>query len=156
MDRCVLLTSTPSWVVLPRGDHSGCALVIARRGETTRSGVDVNNTHLPMINPLNTSTTLTINAKKFMTTILSTNCNYIWMSSWGSEWQGCNTSFHVLCVIDFKLCLWCYKPMPELMMTKIQGSISISRPSFQVWGFPLSKYESHETIVTLWWKFLYW
>ena len=53
MDRCVLLTSTPSWVVSPRGDHSGCALVIARRGETTHSGVDVNNTHLSMINPLN-------------------------------------------------------------------------------------------------------
>ena len=30
-----------------------CALVIARRGETTHSGVDVNNTHLSMINPLN-------------------------------------------------------------------------------------------------------
>ena len=53
MDGCVLLTSTPSCVVSPRGDHSGCALVIARRGETTHSGVDVNNTHLTMINPLN-------------------------------------------------------------------------------------------------------
>ena len=52
MDRCVLLTSTPSWVVSPRGDHEGCALVIARRGETTHEGVDVNNTHLSMINPL--------------------------------------------------------------------------------------------------------
>ena len=40
MDRCVLLTSTPSCVVSPRG-------------ETTHSGVDVNNTHLSMINPLN-------------------------------------------------------------------------------------------------------
>ena len=28
-----------------------CALVIARRGETTHSGVDVNNAHLSMINP---------------------------------------------------------------------------------------------------------
>ena len=27
------------------------ALVIARRGKTTHSGVDVNNTHLSMINP---------------------------------------------------------------------------------------------------------
>ena len=51
MDRCVLLTSTPC-VVSPRGDHSGCTLVIARCGETTHSGVDVNNTHLSMINPL--------------------------------------------------------------------------------------------------------
>ena len=51
MDRCVLLTSTPEWVVSPRGDHSGCALVIAWRGETTHEGVDVNNTHLSMINP---------------------------------------------------------------------------------------------------------
>ena len=58
MDRCVLLTSTPSWVVSPRGDHSGCALVIARRGETTHSGVDVNNTHLSMINPLSTVYTI--------------------------------------------------------------------------------------------------
>ena len=52
MDGCVLLTSTPSCVVSPRGDPSGCALGIARRGETTHSGVDVNNTHPSMINPL--------------------------------------------------------------------------------------------------------
>ena len=32
---------------------SRCALGIARRGETTHSGVDVNNTHPSMINPLN-------------------------------------------------------------------------------------------------------
>ena len=38
MDRCVLLTSTPECVVSPRG-------------ETTHEGVDVNNTHLSMINP---------------------------------------------------------------------------------------------------------
>ena len=31
----------------------GCALGITRRGETTHSGVDVNNTHPSMINPLN-------------------------------------------------------------------------------------------------------
>ena len=42
MDGCVLLTSTPSCVVSPRG-------------ETTHSGVDVNNTHPSMINPLNTT-----------------------------------------------------------------------------------------------------
>ena len=52
MDKCVLLISTPSCVVSPRGDHSGCAHVITRRGETTHSGVDVNNTHLSMINSL--------------------------------------------------------------------------------------------------------
>ena len=46
-------TKTPSCVVSPRGDHSGCVLVIARRGDTTHSGVDVNNTPLSMINPLN-------------------------------------------------------------------------------------------------------
>ena len=40
MDGCVLLTSTPECVVSPRG-------------ETTHSGVDVNNTHPSMINPLN-------------------------------------------------------------------------------------------------------
>ena len=39
MDGCVLLTSTPSCVVSPRG-------------ETTHQGVDVNNTHPSMINPL--------------------------------------------------------------------------------------------------------
>ena len=38
MDRCVLLTSIPECVVSPRG-------------ETTHSGVDVNNTHLSIINP---------------------------------------------------------------------------------------------------------
>ena len=38
MDGCVLLTSTPECVVSPRG-------------ETTHSGVDVNNTHPSMINP---------------------------------------------------------------------------------------------------------
>ena len=53
MDRCVLLTSTPWCVVLLRGDQEGAALVIAQRGETTHSGVNVNNTHLSMINPLN-------------------------------------------------------------------------------------------------------
>ena len=57
MDGCVLLTSTPSCVVSPRGDPSGCALGIARRGETTHSGVDVNNTHPSMINPLNNTET---------------------------------------------------------------------------------------------------
>ena len=40
-----------SWVLSPRGDHSGCALLIAWHGETTHSGVDVNNIHLSMINP---------------------------------------------------------------------------------------------------------
>ena len=39
MDRCVLLTSTAECVVWP------C-------GETTHEGVDVNNTHLSMINPV--------------------------------------------------------------------------------------------------------
>ena len=38
MDRCVLLTSTPECVVSPRG-------------ETTHAGVDVNSTHVSMINP---------------------------------------------------------------------------------------------------------
>ena len=37
MDRCVLLTSTPECVVSPRS-------------ETTHEGVDVNHTHLSMIN----------------------------------------------------------------------------------------------------------
>ena len=49
----LIALDSSSWVVSPRGDHSGCALVIARRGETTHSGVDVHNTHLSMINPLN-------------------------------------------------------------------------------------------------------
>ena len=38
MDRCVLLKTTPEWVVSPHG-------------ETTHEVVDVNNTHLSMINP---------------------------------------------------------------------------------------------------------
>ena len=62
MDGCVLLTSTPSCVVSPRGDPSGCALGIARRGETTHSGVDVNNTHPSMINPLNNDLDIGINS----------------------------------------------------------------------------------------------
>ena len=37
----------------PSQKFLGAALVIARCGETTHSGVDVNNTHLSMINPLN-------------------------------------------------------------------------------------------------------
>ena len=45
MDSYVVLTSTTSCVVSPRGDHSGCALVIARRGETAHEGVDVNTTY---------------------------------------------------------------------------------------------------------------
>ena len=50
---CVVDIKSPSWVVSRRGDHSGCGLVIAWRGETTHSGVDINNTHLSLINPLN-------------------------------------------------------------------------------------------------------
>ena len=38
MDSCGLLTSTPECVVSPRG-------------ETRHEGVDVNNTHLSVINP---------------------------------------------------------------------------------------------------------
>ena len=53
MDRCVLLTSTPLCVVSPWDNHWGCAFVIAERGETALSEVDVNSTHLSMINPLN-------------------------------------------------------------------------------------------------------
>ena len=47
MDGFVLLTSTPSCVVSPRGPRDRPAR------ETTHSGVDVNNTHSSMINPLN-------------------------------------------------------------------------------------------------------
>ena len=36
-----------------------CAPAIARRSETTHSGVDVNNTHLSMINPLNINLAMT-------------------------------------------------------------------------------------------------
>ena len=39
-------------IILVDSDGNCCALVIARRGETTHSGVDVNNTHLSMIDPL--------------------------------------------------------------------------------------------------------
>ena len=52
MDGCVLLTSTPSCVVSPRrAIPRAPARGIARRGETTHEGVDVNNTHPSMINP---------------------------------------------------------------------------------------------------------
>ena len=46
MDRCVLLTSTPGFVVSPRR-------VIIRRGETIHSGVDVNNIQRAIHDPLN-------------------------------------------------------------------------------------------------------
>ena len=49
MDKCVLLTSTPSCVVSPRGDHSGGALVIARRGETTYSAVSFRDISLSFV-----------------------------------------------------------------------------------------------------------
>ena len=53
MDGCVLLTSTPECVVspqraIPRAQPEG-----SPRSETTHKGVDVNNTHPSMINPLN-------------------------------------------------------------------------------------------------------
>ena len=38
---------------LAAGRSEGCALGITRRGETTHSGVDVNNTHTSTINPFN-------------------------------------------------------------------------------------------------------
>ena len=40
------------WVPFRKPPFSACILVIAWRGTTTHSGVDVNNTHLSMINPL--------------------------------------------------------------------------------------------------------
>ena len=51
MDRCVLLTSTPERVVSPRRAITGAQPEWSPRGETTHEGVDVNNTHLSMINP---------------------------------------------------------------------------------------------------------
>ena len=53
MDRCVLLTSTPECVVSPRRAITSAQPEWSPRGETTHLGVDVNNTHLSMINPLN-------------------------------------------------------------------------------------------------------
>ena len=51
MDRCLLLTSTPDCVVLPRRVIMRAQPEWSPRGETTHEGVDVNNTHLSMINP---------------------------------------------------------------------------------------------------------
>ena len=51
LKECVLLTSTPKCVVSPRR-----AITRAPRGETTHEGVDVNNTHLSIINPYNNIT----------------------------------------------------------------------------------------------------
>ena len=45
MDMCMLLTSTPECVVLPR------RAITREQPKTTHEGVDVNNTHLSMINP---------------------------------------------------------------------------------------------------------
>ena len=52
--------------ISPWGDHSGCALVIARRSKTTHSGVDVNNTHLSMIKPLTKLYIQTVEYGKFL------------------------------------------------------------------------------------------
>ena len=51
MDRCVLLTSTPECVVSPRQAITRAQPEWSPRSETTHEGVDVNNTHLSMINP---------------------------------------------------------------------------------------------------------
>ena len=51
MDGCVLLTSTPQCVVSPRRAIPRAQPEGSPRGETTHSGVDVNNTHPSMINP---------------------------------------------------------------------------------------------------------
>ena len=50
IDRCLLLTSTPEWVVSPRRAITRSQPEWSPSGETTHSGVDVNNTHLSMIN----------------------------------------------------------------------------------------------------------
>ena len=46
---CVVDVNSRVCCLAATGDH--CAHMIARRGETTHSGVDVNNTHISMINP---------------------------------------------------------------------------------------------------------
>ena len=51
MDRCVLLTSTPECVVSRRRAITRAQPEWSPLGETTHEGVDVNNTHLSMINP---------------------------------------------------------------------------------------------------------
>ena len=51
MDGCVLLTSTPECVVSPRRVIPRAQPEGSPCGETTHSGVDVNNTHPSMINP---------------------------------------------------------------------------------------------------------
>ena len=51
MDRCVLLTSTPECVVSPRRSITRAQPEWSPRGETIHEGVDINNTHLSMINP---------------------------------------------------------------------------------------------------------
>ena len=51
MDRCVLLTSIPSGTVSPRRAITRAQPEWSPRGETTHERVDVNNTHLSMINP---------------------------------------------------------------------------------------------------------
>ena len=53
MDRCVLLTSTPECVVSPRRAITRALMSTTHTRElmSTHEGVDVNNTHLSMINP---------------------------------------------------------------------------------------------------------
>ena len=77
MDKCVLLTSTPSWVVSPWG-------------ETTDSAVDVNNTHLSMINPLNNCCMYyddrAVNITLGFIKILDTSVSYVFVSDSQAFW----------------------------------------------------------------------
>ena len=84
---------TPEGVVSPRGDHSGCVLVIARRGETTPSGVwhqQHKHNHVWSLKYY------------FCLYILPTFCYHFFLL-W---WYYCNKAFFMLCTLCCNI-PWC-------------------------------------------------
>ena len=93
IDRCVLLTSTPE----------GAAQMIARRGETTHSGVDVNNTHLSMINPLITHAPLFRRGEDYVCE--SPLCDSSFVINKHNPFMHCVTSQYIFKLLDVILLL---------------------------------------------------
>ena len=143
MDGCVLLTSTPSCVVSPRGDPSDCALGIARRGETTHSGVDVNNTHPSMISPLNyTPHTLLLAPKFFYIYINLCVCvcvQEVWMVLSTLQYipRNMHTVFALLCFVV--VIHWLIFPYPSGLLHWHCGNLTIAPvPAKQPWWISIN------------------
>ena len=91
---------------------SGCAFVVARRGETTHSGVDVNNTHLSMINPLNY---VLFRDRTGKSTVV---CCTFWKRRFTLQWRQI-TGVSIVCSIG---CLGASQPTSPAVMRGIRRS----------------------------------